>query len=812
MKNKISFFFSFLVVMIVVFSLNIKEIKASEILTLNRKENIYYTRYGGGKEYTSDFYPLYDIGGKVAYCIEPGVHLTFFEYNANLGMTLSPYDAETNRILQLIGHYGYEYPGHDDIRYRMATQSLIWEKTGGQTVEFYTERYGYGLEIDVSREKNEIMDLVNSHNVKPDFSKTNFEGYLGKEIVLEDKNKVLDLFEITSKGNNNVKKVGNKLYITPTKTGTSSIVFKKSRYDSVATMIFTAISGVSQKLAVLRSGEDVKMSINIKAEGGTVTVEKVDKDTKLNIPLGNAILKGAIYGVYDSKNNLVTKLTTNEKGLVTSKNLNIGKYTLKEITPSLGYELDPTIYNFEITENNLNPKVKVYEKVHESNVDIYKVLKEEQEELKGEANIIFEIYLKGSNKVYKTIKTDETGHVKFKLPYGTYTFKQKNTTKNYQKVPDFEITINYDNKDITKTLYDIPTKAKLRIIKIDSETKEIIPKEGIKFKIKDLKTNKYICENKDCYFITNKEGEVTTNTELFGEYEIEEVNEKVDGYLWNNKKIKVKIDSSTDYEKGNVVSVQFPNNRVKGKVIIKKSGEEIEFKNNNITYKKVPLKDVSFSLYANMDIYVGKTLKYKKGDLINTYKTDKNGQIIIKDLELGKYYIKETKTVLGHILDTKNHYFELKYKDQYEELVTKTINLENYLPKGELEFFKIDTKTRTYLKDALIEVYKKEKKDILIYQGLTSKDGKIVLENLPLGEYYIKEVKSPEGYYLSDEIINFKITKNKQVISLEMENTKEEIPVPKTDANEPLIYKILSITTFILGFSIIVLVRKKLKY
>ena len=120
-------------------------------------ENVYYTRRGGGKPYMSAQYSTYTMNGKVVYCIEPGVDITTHDYNGADGLVNSPYDEATNKKIELIGHYGYDYPGHQTLRYRMATQALIWETTGGQILEFWTEQYGYGDYINLNKEKNEIM-------------------------------------------------------------------------------------------------------------------------------------------------------------------------------------------------------------------------------------------------------------------------------------------------------------------------------------------------------------------------------------------------------------------------------------------------------------------------------------------------------------------------------------------------------------------------------------------------------------------------------------------------------------------------------
>ena len=113
-------------------------------LTQTPVDNWYYTRRGGGKPYMSAQWNLYDLDGKTAYCIEPGVNITTSDYEGAIGWINSPYSDEVNRKIQLYGYYGYNYPGHENLRYRAAAQSLIWEATGGQIIEFWTERYGNG--------------------------------------------------------------------------------------------------------------------------------------------------------------------------------------------------------------------------------------------------------------------------------------------------------------------------------------------------------------------------------------------------------------------------------------------------------------------------------------------------------------------------------------------------------------------------------------------------------------------------------------------------------------------------------------------
>lgn len=104
--------------------------------------------------------------------------------------------------------------------------------------------------------------------------------------------------------------------------------------------------------------------------------------------------------------------------------------------------------------------------------------------------------MKSTGEYYKTIKTDEKGFVSVKLPYGKWIFKQVSSTSGFEKVKDFEIVINNDSdEDITKIISNAEIKAKLKLIKVDSESRKILVRNGIKFRIKNLDTGEYVCQN-----------------------------------------------------------------------------------------------------------------------------------------------------------------------------------------------------------------------------------------------------------------------------------------------------------------------------
>ena len=96
--------------------------------------------------------------------------------------------------------------------------------------------------------------------------------------------------------------------------------------------------------------------------------------------------------------------------------------------------------------------------------------------------------------------------------------------------------------------------------------------------------------------------------------------------------------------------------------------------------------------------------------------------------------------------------------------------IDNYLKKGILDFTKTDFTTGKVISNTLIEVYNKN--DELVYTGKTDKNGKIRINNLPYGEYYIIEKEPSTGYKLNNEKVYFEIKEDGQVVKANMTNEK----------------------------------------
>ena len=621
------------------------------------------------------------------YCVEPGIHIDDnAKYIGVDDIKNSKLTKEQYERIKLISYYGYKYIditkgiNHTDNNWYAATQGLIWEVENNNH-EIYFTNYLQGPKVDkFANEYIEINNLIENHKTLPSFSNLTKEINLGETITLTDNNNVLEDFKISISNNNiNAQIKGNTLIINPLNNGTSTITLTKEfNFYNATPLIYSANN--SQTLFAVGNLDPITTNITLNVQGSKVIINKIDNELETFTPQGDATLIGAVYGLYDLNDNLLTTLTINENGLAESTNiLKINTdYYLKEITPSIGYELDTNKYYYK-TNNQIN-NIVLKEQVIKRKVDIYKVLGSNKTKiLTPEPNVKFNIYQKSTNNFYQSITTNESGHANITLPYGTWIFIQQNSKENYAKVDNFEITVDaLDEEPITKILSDTVIFSKVKVIKLDAETEKLLPLSNIKFKIKNTDTNEYICqkitypeEKNICEYLTTNGTFITPYSLPIGNYALEEVNEYIEGYEINNEPLKFTISKDSSF--------------------LKEDGEQLL----ELKFKNMP-KPSSFEL-TKQDFSTGEVVSnalisiYNFNDeLISSSYTDQHGKIFIDNLKIGKYYFKEEKAPEGYLLNNDKHYFEITENGQIikDTLVNERISVPNTL-KNNIYYFEI---------------------------------------------------------------------------------------------------------------------------
>ena len=319
---------------------------------------------------------------------------------------------------------------------------------------------------------------------------------------------------------------------------------------------------------------------------------------------------------------------------------------------------------------------------------------------------------------------------------------------------------------------------KLKINKKDYDTKDNIKNSNISFKLFDIDNNEYVNYNNSDIININEDGYIVVDNIYNKRYRLEEVDKDIDNYLYNNNPLEFSIDIDNlvyDNDYGYMYEVDFYNYKPKGSIEINKKGEEFIVDNNNYYYQEVNLSDVYFDIITKQDIiYNGNN--YIKDDVILSVKTDDKGIIFVEDLPLGKYIVKEINTSNNYILDDNLYEVNLKYKDPYTNYISSSLVINNYLKKGSIEIVKIDSSNYKYIEGVTFVVY--DSNNNIIYKGKTDKDGKIILNNLVYGKYYIKEVLAKDGYMLDDKIYSVVIDDDNINNYIEIANNK--IMPPKT--------------------------------
>ena len=759
----------------------------------------YYERFDqNGDNYSSWKLENYYVDGEVAYCIEPGIPEGDNYYQGS--WSDAGLSNEIGRKVSLIAYYGYTYPNHQTLKYRAATQGMIWSTILGNntTVRFSTERYNEGTPLDISAETNEINRLMAEHYKVPSFDGQTINAQVGKTITLTDTNNVLSNFNVSVSGAE-YSVNGNTLTIKPTTDGTINInLTKKMHYERDYKIFYK--DGV-QNMLVAGSVDPVRSIVRVKSYYTNVKLNKIDFET--TTAQGQATLNGAVYGVYRNDGTLITKITTGENGVGTSASVlrYDEDYYVQEISSSKGYYVDNTRYPINVKENNATLDVK--EKVIKNYISIlkqYNYVNGNTTFLNAESGITFDIYYPNGNK-YGSVTTDKNGYATLDIPYGVWKFHQVNTTTGYEKIYDFFITVDENsNKEQYYNILNNALSAYLQITKVDSETGKTIKLADTTFKIFNSNTKQYVSQYVGgkviSEFKTDENGIVITPLKLeSGNYKIVEV-KSPSGYLINENGLDFTIGNDTHFNYttyGAFVVATFKDTAIKGQIEVNKYGESFVVNDGSYKYEEIKLNGVEFQIYAEEDILSADKnyLYYNKGDLVETIKTNNNGYAISSKLPLGKYFIVETKTLDNYILNTEKFSFELNEIDNRTPIVYKSYSDLNKYKKGTIDFTKTDLVDGQVIPNTKIEIYTEN--DELVFSGITDKEGKIIITDLPVNQkFYIVETESATGYVITDEKVYFTITEDGEIVKAEMKNkpitstlefTKSDISTDETLPN-----------------------------
>lgn len=477
-----------------------------------------------------------------------------------------------------------------------------------------------------------------------------------------------------------------------------------------------------------KDGKTYKFLINNKNFESYLKVVKLDKETGKQIPY-----EGAAFEIYDSNNHRITMqytypqvtsvhtFYTNKEGyLITPEKLPYGDYTLKEVQAPYGYVLDDTPIPFVISQENSST---------DTGVTVVKVKAKDMAQ-KGVINIT------KTGEVFSSVEENN----------GVYTPK-------------------YSVGNLKGAVFEV--YAAENITTLDGTVRY---EQGA---LVDT--------------VTTDDDGVAKSKELYlGKYTVIEKTAP-NGYVHNGTKYDVELTYAGQNVSVTSTDLSVYNDRQKVSVSLKKIMTE------NKTFgigNNSEITSVRFGIYAGEDIKASNGDVISKDALITFANCDKDGNIAFDcDLPIGfKWYVKEIATDEHYILSDTKYEFDTEYQGQDVKVIDIKVNndkaVENNLIYGSVKGLKIDRETQETIKGATFGLFKSDTteftEDKAVLTAVTDENGVFVFNNIPYGEYLIKELKPADGYLDNENVFTVTIKDNEQVVEITAINDK--VPELKTTA------------------------------
>ena len=569
----------------------------------------------------------------------------------------------------------------------------------------------------------------------------------------------------------------------------------------------------------------INVSLTNERVRGTANLKKIDYDS--TIAQNEATLDGALYGLYARENILdpadasiiyhagdeITRVRT-ENGEASVPDLYLGAYYWKEITPSEGYKLDSTEYDFSLDYAGQNVRVvtsksTVSERVITGNFEIEKVITDEDDNsgvVKKEKDAEFMVVAKkyvekyGSieeaykhkseftNKEYDYLITDKNGYAKSKdLAYGTFVIKQVKGQIDLEMVRDtWEFTVSRENQDTIRYMVNNKVfRSYVKLVKKDAETGKNITLSNTTFKIKNLTTNEYLKQKvgEVTYdeWTTDENGKFVLPLDVkAGTYKLEEI-KSPDLYVVNHEGVEFKVTTTniieTDEDGDPILTVTMYDQPVKGVINVEKHGETLtgvekdSEGNYKFKYENQCLEGMTVEIKAREDIIdpADGSVRFAKGTIVDTVTTGKTCENQSNQLPLGSYTVYEKTAPEGMLVDEKQYDVDLTFENNETAVVMDTVSVTNERQKVEFDIKKLDKDNKAPIEGVVFGLYTTKDillpgtdevlipEDTLVEKVTSDKSGKLNFKSdLPLstdGENYfeIREIETKEGYYLGDK-------------------------------------------------------------
>ena len=422
---------------------------------------------------------------------------------------------------------------------------------------------------------------------------------------------------------------------------------------------------------------------------GNLRIEKTS-NTGMNLP-------GALITITHIESGQRYTGETNSAGVAVFREIQPGAYRIEETAAPAGWLLDDTIY----TTTVIAGETTTFHLVNEELPGL-RIIKYDRKNMVAMPDVTFEVWRDGVS--LGTFRTDEFGEILLTdVEPGTYRAVEVDTGSDGHILNTTPQEVELEAGDgIKELMFFNDVKPGLRLVKVDSaDPSKVIP--NVLFEIKSV-AGDYGPEE----FRTDENGEIVLSKLPAGAYVVTELS--CPGYVIDEAQRIIQLDPNEDAQ------FVFTNSIKPSLQIIKLSSDGSALE--GVTFRIAKIEDGTH--------YLDRT-------------TNKNGEILVSDLEPGVYSVRETSTVSDHIIDLR------EYKVELFPGKTSTLVIENQI-RPNLYVYKHDADTGEPIPDTVFIIRAADGHSV--DEIRTGTDGRAELKNLLPGVYEISEKYVPSPYLL----------------------------------------------------------------
>ena len=513
---------------------------------------------------------------------------------------------------------------------------------------------------------------------------------------------------------------------------------------------------------------------------GTISVHKTDENGK---PLAGAKFKVTM-AEHPEYSFLINPTDENGNAKM-NMGLPYGKYILTEIEFPEGYTYSgQKEYTVEICDETQFVTLRAVNRLKSSKLTVIKVDSETGQTVRGVTG--FKIRNTQTNEESQVYYTDENGFLTLpdEITYGDYELIEVIPPKGYtlNSVP-IAFSIDGNTPEVIIRLSDKPEKGKISVLKRGEMFSSVTEEDGKYtpvFSEKGLKGAEFeVTAAEDIYtadgtlrikagetadrIITGADGTAVSKELYPGKYLLREISAP-DGFVLDTEVKELTVTAG-------IKKIEVKNERKKQEFKLKK---ELETDRKFGIGFNGEILNIRFGLFSKTELTALDGSIIPADGLIEVATPDEDGFLsFTADMPYGsECYIKEIETDRHYILSDK----------QYLNGDTA----ENKIIRGSIEGLKTDPNGRV-LKGAVIGLFypfeTEFSSDTAIEVFETDEAGRFSFENVPCGEWIIRELKAPDGYVLSDENYTVTVKENGETVKLNIKNSK--IPEPPSAPESP---------------------------